>query len=135
MNDNTVIRYIQESLTDELRNPEFRGNPNPMAGYCYVASEAFYYLRGGRDSGFHPAVVHHEGGTHWFLREPDGHALDITVTQYTTMPDHPRGRNASFRNKKPSKRAAVVIRRVAKLMAERQGWPVDGVLRMARVVP
>ena len=35
-----VAALIAESLTDDLRRPPWRGSPNPLAGHCYVASEA-----------------------------------------------------------------------------------------------
>jgi hypothetical protein len=66
---------------------------------------------GGKDAGWKPMVMHHEGGTHWFLKR-DAHnslasdwIIDPTVSQFKTKPDYTRARGCGFLTKKPSKRA------------------------------
>lgn len=57
-----VADRVRSGLTDDLRKPEYRGNPNPMAGHCYVASEALYHLLGGKAKGWTPMTIQHEAG-------------------------------------------------------------------------
>jgi len=45
-------------LSDDLRRPPWKGDPNPLAGHCYVASEALYHLLGDK---WKPEHVKHEG--------------------------------------------------------------------------
>ncbi len=55
-----VKRAIIASLTADLLEPKWRAlvSPDdpPEAGHCAVATEAFYYLAGGRAAGFMPVV-------------------------------------------------------------------------------
>jgi hypothetical protein len=38
-----------------------------MSGYCYVASEALYYLLGGHEAGLTAKRAPCPGGEHWWL--------------------------------------------------------------------
>ncbi len=55
-----VKRAILASLTPDLLEPKWRAlvSPDdpPESGHCAVATEAFYYLAGGRAAGFMPVV-------------------------------------------------------------------------------
>ncbi len=42
------------------KNKKRRGN-------CYVTCEALFYLLGGKNAGYIPHTVKHEGGVHWYL--------------------------------------------------------------------
>jgi hypothetical protein len=90
---------------DELRKPEYRGNPNPILGHCFVAVEAFCHLTGGKG-----CVMQHEGGPHWFALL-DGQVYDPTVAQFATKPDYTQGRGCGFQSKRGevSKRTAVLL--------------------------
>lgn len=107
----TVVRLVHHALTDDLRLPEYRGNANPLAGHCYVASEALYHLLGGKEAHLTPAHIMHEGRSHWFLFSHDG-VIDATVSQFKSEPKYDRARRSGFMTKLPSKRAKVVIDRV-----------------------
>jgi hypothetical protein len=107
-----LVREVRACLTDELRKPEYRGNPNPMAGHCYVTSEALYHLLGGKAEGWKPMSIQHEGGPHWFLRRDDGAILDATADQFRTPVPYENGRGCGFLTREPSARTRVVLRRV-----------------------
>jgi hypothetical protein len=115
-NIESTIGRIQQSLTDELRNRPWRGDPNPLAGHCYVASEALYYLLGGKQAGWVPQSVRHEGSPHWYLynRELDL-VVDPTASQFRTPVPIDQARGRGFLTAQPSRRAAEVIRRVQAL--------------------
>lgn len=78
-----------------------------MRGNCYVTCEALYHLWG-KEAGWQPAYLNHEGDTHWILRR-EGLVIDPTVKQFVTKPDYSTARNCGFLTKKPSKRAKVLM--------------------------
>lgn len=112
-----VVRtLVKRVLTDELRQPQYRGKPN-YAGHCYVATEAAYYLLGAGETGWQPAFIRHEDQPHWFLvNRLTGEVLDITWRQFNELPNyHDDGRGKGFLTNFPSRRAAIVIQRVLEL--------------------
>ncbi|MBX9666071.1 MAG: hypothetical protein K2X93_00575 [Candidatus Obscuribacterales bacterium] len=121
----TVAAAIVASLTPDLVLPEFRflQEKSPLGGHCYAATEAMYYMLGGRDSGYMPASVMHEGTKHYFLKkrqEKDGKAppIDLTAGQFKTPVPYEKGRGSCYRQTKPGKRAAVLIERAEALLAK-----------------
>lgn len=97
-------------LTDDLRQPKYRSNPNPLAGHCYVACEVLYHLYPGR---YKPHFIRHEGEPHWFLREVvSGKVVDPTGNQFKTPVPYDKGIGKGFLTKLPSKRAQRVIEKV-----------------------
>lgn len=105
---------IRDALrsSDDLRKPEWRGHPHPMAGHCYVASEALWHVLGGMQSEWRPEVL--DAGTckHWYLRSKRTRlVLDVTGDQFETQPPYENGRGCGFLTKQPSKRAAELIKR------------------------
>lgn len=100
---------VRGALTDDLRRAPWRGSTNPVAGHCYVASEAMHHLTGGR---LRPRYVRHEGAPHWFLVDTDGTVVDPTADQFSTPVPYEQGRGIGFLTKQPSARARVVIERV-----------------------
>lgn len=113
-----LIETIQSVLTPDLVRPKYRGHPeNPMFGHCYVASEALFYLLGGRDQPYRPCRGKDEtGDVHWWLEDPlTGDRLDVTASQFYSVgriPPYKAGRFGPFLTKEPSKRARVVMDRV-----------------------
>lgn len=104
---------VQQALTDDLRKPQYRGRENCLAGHCYVASEALYWLLGGPQSGWVPQNIQHEGGPHWYLKHKiSGAVLDPTASQFKTPVPYESGRGKGFLTKQPSKRTQVVLDRV-----------------------
>jgi len=106
------VRAVKKALTDELRSPKYRGRENPLAGHCYVASEALYHLLGGKEAGWKPMSVRHEGEPHWFLKHESGLVVDATESQFQEPVPVCDARGKGFLTKQPSKRAQIVIDRV-----------------------
>ena len=77
-----------------------------MRGNCYTTCEALYHLLGGKQSGWKPMNMRHEGDSHWFLRHKSGLILDPTVNQFAGVPDYSAARGRGFLTKQPSKKAA-----------------------------
>jgi hypothetical protein len=108
LKEEQIIKLVKSALTNDLRKPRYRSNPNKLAGHCYVAIESLYYLL----DGYKPFVMWHEGDTHWFLRNNSGKVIDPTVSQFKTRPNYKAGRGCGFLTSLPSKRSQEVLRRV-----------------------
>jgi hypothetical protein len=120
--NDAFVKPVVAALTDDLRKPKYRGNPNPMAGHCYVASEALFHLLGGQASGWVPHNIKHENDQHWYLKHrTTGAILDPTASQFRTPVPYEHGRGKGFLTKLPSKRAQEVIDRVKGKVAEKTG--------------
>ena len=111
-NPKNLVKKVQAALSDDLRRPPWKGSGNPLAGHCYVASEALYHMLGGKKAGYTPMFIKHEGAPHWFLRGPDGEYIDPTEGQFETPVPHEDGTPKGFLTKQPSARAQTVIDRV-----------------------
>jgi len=105
-----IKKLIVKSLTPDLLKPQFRGT-HPLAGHCYVASEAYYHLKGGKAAGLYAVNLKHEGASHWWI-EDNGKVVDLTAVQFSTPVPYDKGRRRGFLTKRPSKRAQKVIDRV-----------------------
>jgi len=81
-------------------------------GNCYVTSEALYHLLGGKEAGWTPMNLRHEGDSHWFLRHSSGLMLDPTSPQFATPPDYSKARGRGFLTRRPSKRAQQLMARL-----------------------
>lgn len=80
---------------------------------CYSASEALYHLLGGKEAGYTPMQIRHEGYSHWYLRwDVSGETfyLDPTAGQFDTPVPYHEGRGRGFQTKHPSKGAAELLR-------------------------
>jgi hypothetical protein len=115
----TLVERIQSVLSPDLIKLDWKEFSHPLAGHCYHASEALYHLWG-KHNGYAPAYVKVYGGSgygwigHWFLRNADGVVIDPTREQFGKLPVvYRHAVNCGFLTKKPSKRAAEVMRRVA----------------------
>lgn len=120
------IRRVQKALGPELLSPDWRAknlvSGNPLVGHCYVAAEALFHRLGGREAGWQSFMLNHalwpqgcdEGETHWFLKHRSGMVADPTAGQYEGQPiAYEQGRACGFLTKQPSRRAAVVLERIA----------------------
>lgn len=109
-----LSEQVRSVLTDDLLKPAYRALPGrkPTTGHCYAASEALYHLLGGKDAGWTPVRIRHDGGPHWFLRHLDGTVLDATGDQFDTPVPHGDGIGCGFLTTAPSARAAEIIRRL-----------------------
>lgn len=112
--DPGLIEALRASLTPDLLKPEYRvDGAHPMAGHCYVASEALYHLAG-KSAGFRPHRMRVGGVTHWWLEDPAGNRLDLTADQFPFTLDYSSGRCAGFLTRDPSKRSLRVIEKVSR---------------------
>lgn len=106
---------IRDVLTDELRRAPYAGDPNPMRGHCYVATEAYYHATGGKHVGNAIYQMNHEDAPHWWMRDPNGDIVDLTSDQFDTPVPYDAGKRRGFLTRAPSKRAREVLRRVREL--------------------
>jgi hypothetical protein len=108
---------VIDSLTDDLLTPKYRrmkkdnNLPNTF-GHCYVASEAAYYLLGGKEEGWKPMHMTHLGASHWFLKHESGFILDLTYNQFKSPLDYSKARGSGFLTKEPSKRAKKLLMKI-----------------------
>ncbi|MBS2040485.1 hypothetical protein JST97_36195 [bacterium] len=107
------VERVRSVLSDDLRKPEYQGNPNPVAGHCYVASEALYHRLGGKAAGWTPQSIRHEGGPHWYLKNQDGTILDATADQFETPVPYAQGKGCGFLTRQPSARTQHLLDRLA----------------------
>ena len=133
----SILGVLEDHLSDDLRQPQYRGHPNPLRGHCYVMSEAFFYILGGKSQGWKPATCNvlcdGKRVVHWFLfHERNRVICDPTRQQFTEEEFVPYayGRGRGFLTKKPSKRTRELIRRAAKTL---QMVGVEPHLKLARL--
>lgn len=114
-----IIKRIQKVLTPDLLKKEYReGNKyNPLFGYCYVATEALYYLL--KSEKFKPYRARDGNGVvHWWLQDDEGNILDPTAEQYAMQglkPPYDKGCRAGFLTSKISRRGKTIIERYEQL--------------------
>lgn len=119
LQEQRLLRRIRGALSLDLRHPNYPVDDDEWysacLNHCYVATEAAYHLHG-RAAGYVPYVFSHPNGdTHWWLvQQETGRVPDPTEPQLDGKPfPYDRGRRASFLTKRPSRRAAELIRRVS----------------------
>lgn len=118
MSTASALHAVQGALDDSLRRAPWKGSSNPMAGHCYVASEALYHMLGGKASGWTPMFIRHEDAPHWFLKNRSGKVLDPTASQFHTPVPYDKGKGKGFLTAEPSKRAKTVIDRALKSLGQ-----------------
>lgn len=114
-----IGELIRRALSPDLLSKSWAGRltgAHPTEGHCYVAAEAFYHLSGGRRAGLKPQVISKSGWTHWYVKDAAGNIYDPTRDQFGgERPPYDEGKGSGFLTRKPSARAAELIRRVRKL--------------------
>ncbi len=103
---------IRNVLSEDLLKPQYKGSDHCMKGHCYVASEALYHLLGGKEAGWTPHHVQHEGGPHWFLKHAGGRIIDPTSDQFKTPVPYHKGQGGGFLTDFPSERTRGVLERM-----------------------
>jgi hypothetical protein len=105
-----VVQAVRDQLTDDLRKPRYQGDPNPVRGHCYVASEVLYHLLGGKAHGWKPMQIKHEDEPHWFLVNViTGQVLDATSDQFESPVPYGQATGRGFLTVQPSRRAKKVL--------------------------
>lgn len=108
-----IERDIRKQISPELIKPKYR-TAHPVAGACYVVSEAAYHILGGSFNGFKPMVGRVGDMTHWWLQW-NSRIIDPTKSQFMHYKElkkfYDAGRGCGFLTKEPSKRAMALIRK------------------------
>jgi hypothetical protein len=119
MTENKLIAAIKQNLSPELLPADFSPPSwvGPYAGYCYMASEAFWHLTG---RVYKPCqMLVRSLSSHWYLQCRDsGRVIDITAEQFPFFLEYSEGIERGFRTREPSKPAQIVIDRVRGLTGE-----------------
>jgi len=87
---------------------------HPLAGLCYVLSEAFYHLYGERFR-LRPMRARYYGTTHWWLETESGKVIDLTAEQYSGRFPYHKGRCGGFLTKEPSRRTKAILTLIGEL--------------------
>jgi hypothetical protein len=118
MNWDDFKSIIVDNLSDELLSSRFRKLKKRGAastfGHCYVASETAYHLLGGKAEGWKSYFIEHENCSHWFIKHKSGLIIDFTADQFTNHIPYNKGIGKGFLTKQPSKRAKILMQRIAK---------------------
>lgn len=118
MNWDQFTNLIVESLTDDLLSKPYRKlkeahpHANEAFGHCYVATEAAYYLLGGKEAGWAPQFVRVAGYAHWYLKHESGFIYDPTASQFKIPIPYHQGKGKGFLTAKPSKRCAKLVAQI-----------------------
>ncbi len=93
-------RYLKSAYRDDW------SYENPADGYCYVISEVLYNynLFGIAPDGCKPYCIvdkpilgiFGEDTSHWFIRDPQGSIVDLTVSKKDDVLDYNKGKLKSF---------------------------------------
>lgn len=106
------IKNIVRGRNDLLNEPP--ATDHPLAGQCYIASEALFHLTGGYEEWYVERTsvrVDSEWITHWYLRDRDeSHVVDLTAEQFGDRKiPYGAGDRTGFLTQQPSKRTQEVI--------------------------
>lgn len=114
------FKYLMVSnLSEDLLDKKYRAMKAKATylpetfGHCYVASEAAYYLLGGKAEGWKSHHIKHMGSSHWFLKHKDGTVLDLTASQFKVPINYDKALGKGFLTKEPSKRARLLMKKIA----------------------
>ena len=113
---------------EQIKRGQYKRNSNPVAGLCYVASEAVYHLS---EDPLQPMTVRFgslPGDTHWWLTNPaeDDRIIDVTGGQFdehALFSVYSAGRRAAFLTKYPSKRCRLILDRIDRGRYYRKTFP------------
>lgn len=116
-----MMEKVRSKLTpDLLRDKKYAEMDRGIyCGHCAVASEALFYLLGGKETGYHLYRAKDEQGiSHWWVVNAQGVILDSTREQYTDYglkPPYDKGKKAcpnQGHGYVPTNRAKILMERV-----------------------
>lgn len=133
----TLRERIRDHLRgrDDLLKNSVWPLDHPLAGHCYVASEAYFHLTGGYDEWYVERTSVHVPKplgdmaefTHWYLRDREtGEVVDLTKEQFTEYQHgdvyipYDKGTRTGFLTDEPSERAEEVIESINTIAAEKR---------------
>lgn len=134
MNSNPTPEFIAllstlvlTNLDDSLLKPKYlKADKHPLFGHCYAASEAMFYLLGGKRSCYRSKVLRlDKDNTHWYLVNLEtGENLDLTAAQFEEPLQYENGRGCGFLTSTPSSRANTILKRVNKKLVQLGHKPI-----------
>jgi hypothetical protein len=111
----SLKREVQKALGEEAVDDRYRSGFGRYDGFAYVGAEAYFHLAGGYDAGLQPMQLKYRGKSHWWLLDPSGRVIDLTLAsrETSTFPYH-RGNRRTFRYTPAgiSRRAQAIVERV-----------------------
>lgn len=105
-----IKKHLLRQLSPDLLLPQYYSN-HPVGGYCYVVSEAFYHILGGKNSGCKPMHIRHQDVSHWWVQGPQGQIWDLTAHQFTRPVPYDKSKGKGFLTKNPCRRTQELLRR------------------------
>lgn len=84
-----IVEKLDPSMLKHPYDKEWTPE-NPTYGFCSTASEAAWFILGGKEAGWVANNVREEdGSTHWWLEHQSGLRFDPTADQYYQADDVP----------------------------------------------
>lgn len=116
---NVIVPKVQDHLTDDLLRAPYKKMPNrkKLTGFCYVASETVWYqLTEHQRELLQPHYMRVNGMIHWLLKSKQLNiVVDPTAGQYDEPLNYDNAIKCAFLTKKPSKRTAILLKRMGYL--------------------
>jgi len=114
----TLAQAIQAVMTPDLLKPKYRGLTAPLAGHCYVTTQTYFHLMGGKEAGYEVFHIPMDDDTHWFLLKLPNEIIDLTSAQFDRSVPYLEGNHGGFLTNYPDERAQTVIERLRALYPE-----------------
>lgn len=110
-----IIKALQKALSPDLLSKKYQNEHlnHPLAGHCYIATEAYYHACHKQHKHLRAYVINlGDGLTHWYLKDGDK-IIDVTADQFAgeKIP-YEKSKAIGFLTKKPSKRCQILLKRI-----------------------
>lgn len=102
LDEKVIEKFIINNLDEKLLKPYWKKKENRIntSGHCYHASEAMYYLTGGKSNWIPQVGKDDNNDTHWWLKGRFNNEIrDVTKTQYfhlKKIPPYHKGKGTGF---------------------------------------
>jgi hypothetical protein len=107
-----LAQAIQTVMTPDLLKPKYRHSTAPLAGHCYVTTQTYFHLMGGKEAGYEVYHIQMGDDIHWFLLKLPNEIIDLTASQFERPVPYPEGVHGGFLTNYPDERAQIVIERL-----------------------